>query len=89
VLAASAGIPALVAFLGMLLFPMARAAKLFSMETETSKKGVYLGVVGSLVAFSVNSVWSPLLVRGIGLPLVIVFALATAGNTIAAARNNG
>jgi O-antigen ligase len=77
VLAGSIGLPGLAAFLGLLVFGAVQAAKKMIGEEESSRKGLYLGLAGSLLAFSVNSIWSPLLVRGIGIPLVIVLAFAT------------
>ncbi len=77
VLAGSIGLPGLAAFLGLLLFGFAQAARKLMEAAEPAQKGLYLGLVGSLLAFSVNSLWSPLLVRGIGIPLVILLAFAT------------
>ena len=37
-----------------------------------------LAACGALLAFSVNCVWSPLLVRGLGVPLVFVLSLVHA-----------
>jgi O-antigen ligase len=70
VLAASAGVPALLAFLAM-LFIAVRSAVALPHRTALAS-----GVAGSLCAFGLVAVWHPLLVRGIGLPLVFLLALA-------------
>ncbi|MGI6496318.1 MAG: O-antigen ligase family protein [Kiritimatiellia bacterium] len=41
------------------------------------RSALRLGAAGALAAYAVAAVWSPLLVRGIGLPLALVLALAT------------
>jgi len=76
VLLASTGYPGLACFLGVLFFFALGAARRYVAATDRFGKGLALGTLGSLAAFTVNSVWSPLLVRGIGLPLVLIFALA-------------
>jgi putative inorganic carbon (HCO3(-)) transporter len=78
VLAASIGLPGLVAFLGLLLGAGAAAARKAVLAADTRSNGLFLGVAGSVAAFAVNSIWSPLLVRGIGIPLVFILALALA-----------
>ena len=70
VLAASAGVPALLAFLAML------AVALHASGTLPHRIALGSGVAGSLCAFALVAVWHPLLVRGIGLPLVFLLALA-------------
>ncbi len=72
VLAASAGLPALAAFLAMLATAAGRAG----IAAYRSRSALALGVCGSLCAFAITAVWHPLLVRGIGLPLVFTLALA-------------
>jgi len=77
VLAASAGLPALLAFLALLtgaeLAARTASNALLSSSFNTS---LAQGVAGSISAFAVMVVWHPLLVRGIGLPLVFLIALA-------------
>ena len=46
------------------------------LATDPVERGAAIGLVGCLAAFAVNSVWSPLLVRGIGVPLALTLALA-------------
>lgn len=76
VLAASIGLPGLAAFLGLLLGAGALAVRKAAAGGGAAPAGLYLGVAGSLIAFGVNGIWSPLLVRGIGIPLVFILALA-------------
>ena len=69
VLAASAGVPALFAFLAMLSVALQR------LSTVPHRTALALGLAGSLSAFGIVAIWHPLLVRGIGLPLVFLLAL--------------
>ncbi len=78
VLGASIGLPGLLAFLGMLLEGVARAARgAVRARALGAHRNAWLalGAGGGLVAFAVTAVWHPLLVRGIGLPLAGVLAL--------------
>jgi O-antigen ligase len=70
VLAASCGLPALLAFLAML-----------STAAGAAVGARRAGVAGALAAFALAAVWHPLLVRGIGLPLAFLLALAHHPNT--------
>lgn len=76
VLAASCGLPALLAFLAMCFTAVRGAAAAAVRQPVTSRGWLAAGVVGSFAAFAVTAVWHPLLVRGIGLPLVFLFALS-------------
>jgi O-antigen ligase len=78
VLASSIGFPGLLAFLAMLLEGMSLAARasLPAARLEAADRALALGAFGSLLAYSIAAVWHPLLVRGIGIPLVAVLALA-------------
>jgi len=77
VLAASAGLPTLAAFLALLASAAGQACRAgLSPCASRGRAALALGVAGSLCAFGVAAVWHPLLVRGIGLPLVFVLALA-------------
>ena len=77
VLASSCGIPALLFFAALLLEIMSRAVRRYYAETDPMLKGLLIGVAGSMVAFAIACIWSPLLVRGIGIPLAFLFALTT------------
>jgi O-antigen ligase len=70
VLAASAGVPALLAFLAMLLVAAHAVCAL------PHRSALAWGAAGSLCAFGLTAVWHPLLVRGIGLPLAFLLAWA-------------
>ncbi|HRR32647.1 MAG TPA: O-antigen ligase family protein [Kiritimatiellia bacterium] len=65
VLGASCGLPALLAFVAVL----ATAA-------GSAVRGGRVGAAGAVAAFAAVAVWHPLLVRGIGIPLVFVLVLA-------------
>jgi len=90
VLSSSCGIPALVFFLGLLLEMTTRAIRGYLTETDPVMKGLLLGATGGIVAFSIACIWSPLLVRGIGIPLAFLFALtsvATSAGVYAGSSN--
>jgi len=76
VLAASAGAPALLAFLAMLACAAHAATRAAAALQTGFRAPLAHGVAAALCAFSATAVWHPLLVRGIGLPLVFVIALA-------------
>ncbi|MFA7173189.1 MAG: O-antigen ligase family protein [Kiritimatiellia bacterium] len=67
VIAASMGIPALLAFLAMFIAPFSKE-NLFPMKHSA----LIHGAIGSLGAFAYTAAWHPLLVRGIGLPFVFL-----------------
>ncbi len=85
VLAVSVGFPALLAFLAMLVEGMLSALKAMSGNTRLRRveSSLALGTFGSLLAFAITAIWHPLLVRGIGIPLVAVLALAGQLNQLA------
>jgi O-antigen ligase len=89
VLSASIGLPGLACFAGLLLAGMAQAARGYFSAGPAAEKGLYLGAWGSLIAFSINAIWSPLLVRGIGIPLVIILAFAASHETAAPDETKG
>ncbi len=78
VLAGSMGVPAMLCFVGMMLEAAAGALRRSVLATDGESRGVALGVLGGLIGFAVNSVWSPLLVRGIG-PLLAWFLTVGVG----------
>lgn len=79
VIGATIGVTGLLCFGGMLAY-FAIGALAVSLRTpDRFLQGLLTGAFGSLLAFSINAVWSPLLVRGIGIPLAIVFSLVSAG----------
>jgi O-antigen ligase len=75
VIASTIGLPGLACFLGIFAFFAGRSVMGFCRAAEPFRKGLALGILGAIVAFMVNSIWSPLLVRGIGVPLAILFSL--------------
>ena len=85
VLASTAGIPAAMLFLLMLARAggAALAATRAGGESAPSRfdRAIALGCSGALAAFAIAALWSPLLVRGIGVPLAMILALATARNS--------
>ncbi len=78
VLGSTIGLPGLLVFVAMLLEGMALALRttLASARAGEGERAMALGAFGALLAFSVAAIWHPLLVRGIGIPLVAVLALS-------------
>lgn len=79
VLAATAGLPACLAFLAMLLDAAASACRgrlLRGTDEGGLLPGLEAGLAGALAAFALTAVWHPLLVRGIGLPLALILVAA-------------
>jgi O-antigen ligase len=77
VLAASLGLPALfvwMAVLGRAVCAAAGAAR----GTPTWQTGLAGGLMAGIGAFALAALWHPLLVRGIGIPLAAILALAHA-----------
>ncbi|MFO7937549.1 MAG: O-antigen ligase family protein [Kiritimatiellia bacterium] len=70
VIGASMGILALSAFLAMFIAPFVKN-NIFPMKHSN----LIHGSIGSLSAFAFTAVWHPLLVRGIGLPFVMLLVL--------------
>ncbi|MCX7591566.1 MAG: O-antigen ligase family protein, partial [Kiritimatiellae bacterium] len=68
VIASTTGIPGLLSFLALLGTFAVRAVHAFHLTDEPWKKGAAAGLVGSLLGFAINCIWSPLLVRGMGIP---------------------
>ena len=76
VLASSTGLPGLAAFLGILLTFAIMASRQFFSPADPHDRGLALGLLGSILSFALCGIWHPLLVRGLGIPLTIMFALA-------------
>ncbi len=75
VVAASMGLPALLALLalfGRAVFAAAGTA----LKRPTWQSGAASGLAAGIAAFALTAVWHPLLVRGIGIPLAAALALA-------------
>jgi O-antigen ligase len=89
VLAASCGLPAAAAFAAMLLLAAAAARRSAAAVAGDWPRGLFEGSCAALVAFGIAAVWSPLLVRGIGLPLAFVLAAAWSGATPDSAPSAG
>ncbi len=75
VIGSTMGLPALLGFLALLFVPAWRVGNAAS-QVSGWQRGLYTGVAGALAAFAITAVWHPLLVRGIGLHLVLLLALA-------------
>jgi O-antigen ligase len=73
VLSASIGLPGLVCFMAMLLAGVAAAS---APRHEGMYPGMTQGAAAGLIGFMIAAVWSPLLVRGLGIPLVFLLAVA-------------
>ena len=78
VLAGSVGLPGLACFLGLLGTFGVLAWRGFAAAADPAGRGLALGAAGAILGFAVCAIWSPLLVRGIGVPLALVFAFAAA-----------
>ena len=78
VLAGSLGLPGLCCFLGLLFGAMAAAGRTFYTAREPWIRGLAAGLRGGLLGFAINAVWSPLLVRGVGVLLAVFVARAAA-----------
>lgn len=79
VLASSVGLPGMFCFAALLLQALVRGVRgMGSTAADGRERALAAGAAGSVLAFALNSVWAPLLVRGIGLPLVFVLCLAWA-----------
>jgi O-antigen ligase len=76
VTASSIGLIGLAAFMGLLCYSGAAAIRQYGRAETDFDRGLAVGLLGSVVAFSIACIWSPLLVRGISIPLVFVLCLA-------------
>ena len=75
VIGSTMGLPALFAFLALLLTPAFLAGAAAPRHAHWRKGFVY-GVAGGIAAFALTAIWHPLLVRGIGLHLVLLLVVA-------------
>ncbi|MEO5368434.1 MAG: O-antigen ligase family protein, partial [Magnetococcus sp. WYHC-3] len=75
VIGSTMGLPALFAFLAMLLAP-AFLAGTAAHRYAGWRRGFLYGLAGGLMAFAITAIWHPLLVRGIGLTLVLLLVVA-------------
>jgi O-antigen ligase len=75
VVASTMGLPGLALLLAVLVSHAWSALALYWRSTDDGQRGLSLGLLGSILAFSLNCIWSPLLVRGIGVPLAFIFVL--------------
>lgn len=71
----SIGLPGLAAFVGLLLLFAGRATRFYLSARNGFGKGLSAGLLCALIAYMVNGLWSPLLVRGIGIPLALVLSM--------------
>ena len=77
VLGSSIGFIGMAAFAGTLIVLIVRAVGRAARMADGWDKGLMLGAAGSLVAYGIACLWSPLLVRGIGIPLAFMLALVS------------
>lgn len=76
VLASTIGIPGALCFVLLLLLGIIRGFRAFVAGLDPEYSPYQLGATVALTAFAVNCVWTPLLVRGIGIPMAFILALA-------------
>ena len=74
VLASSCGLLCVVFFAGIMIFFVLQAMRCFFITNNVFYRGIAAGCAGAIVAYAINCIWAPLLVRGIGIPLVTVMA---------------
>jgi putative inorganic carbon (HCO3(-)) transporter len=73
---ASAGLIALIALLGLFCQAAVSALRKYASAGSGMIQGLHAGLLGSIIAFAIAAIWSPLLVRGISIPLVFILVLA-------------
>lgn len=76
VLAGSLGLPGLLAWGSLLIAALGRAVRAYVRSHPAPESGLAIGAFGGLVAFMINALWAPLLVRGIGIPLALLLSFA-------------
>lgn len=87
---ASAGVPFLIIIFAMLVRAARSAGRCFVSQSDSLKRGMAAGILGSLAAVAVVSVFGDPLVRGVGVTLVLLLAWAEAlsrGDEIEEARD--
>ncbi len=75
VLGSSMGLPGLLIFVAILLCGIQRATIVAARSHDLYTKALATGLLGAVLAFAINALWAPLLVRGIGIPLVVILCL--------------
>jgi len=73
---ASAGIPFLLILLAMFLTAARSAGRCFRISSDGDERGLAAGIMGSLVALAAMGVFSNPLVRGVGVSVALILALA-------------
>lgn len=76
VIVSTMGLPGLAVSLGLLLSAGVGAMTSFGAAKTPQEKGIAIGLFGSILAFGIACLWSPLLVRGIGIPLAFVICFS-------------
>ena len=76
VTASSIGLFGLAALIGLLCHSVASAIRNYASARSGFERSLQAGLIGSILAFAIAAIWSPLLVRGISIPLVFILALA-------------
>lgn len=85
--AASAGIPFVIILLWMALKAARSAARVLARAPEAESCGLAAGILGSLASLAVLSVFTNPLVRGVGVTVALVLALAEAIRRSVSARD--
>jgi len=81
---AELGAPFLLLFLWLLLDFGSAGVRLHRHGPSPFHKGFGIGVAAALIAFAINSVFTDMLVRGVGVTFIILLALSTAASRITA-----
>ncbi len=75
----SVGLVGLLSLLGIFCYAAVSALRQYSCAESDFESGLQAGLIGSIIAFAIAAIWSPLLVRGISIPLVFILVLASIG----------
>jgi putative inorganic carbon (HCO3(-)) transporter len=76
-IAAEMGIPGLLVYLSILVIILSRAIKNHQTLKDEYLKCLNLGLLGGVIAFSVSNLFTPLMLRGVAIPLWIFIGLIT------------